>query len=164
MSNLVSKKIADMKKKSLIKECLKNPEKPISHAVGDSEEIQAHPLIKDGELKGFNMFVSDVNDSLRPFDDPFDDGTKDNNFLSVDEYIKFSEKLKKEMIEAIKEQIKDAANEWLDEGSKLGESRNKFARSIDKKLGTHLEEKELGKSLKMVEKFVSDKLLGKIND
>ena len=165
MSNLISKKLDKMRKKSIINDCLKNPNEPIRHFINGSEEIHARPLVEDGELKGFNIFIFDKNQNKSmPFDDPLRDGSRDDNFLSADEYIKFCDKINKERVELYKEIIKDATNEWLDEGSKLEERRQEFAQKIDEKLGTNLEGKKLAKPLKIIEKVVSDKLFGKVNE
>ncbi len=48
--------------------------------------------------------------------------------------------------------------------NKLANLRKKIAHNIDKTLGTNLEEKKLVKPLKKIEKFVSDKLFGKVNE
>ena len=182
MTNLISKKFAEMKKKSIIKECLENPEKPIQHVVwnytGDDyghctrQTIDALPIVENGEVKGFNMFVwnKEYNNfgsiggvKCQPYN--VKDG---NNFLSVDDYVEFSDKLEKKIfkqrIERTKEGVKEATKELLDEGNKLERTRKKLAHSVDEKLGTNLEKKKIGKSLKLVEKCVSDILLGKVKD
>ena len=48
--------------------------------------------------------------------------------------------------------------------SRLATLRKKITHGLDKTLGTKLEEKKLAKPLKKIEKVVSDKLFGKVND
>lgn len=48
--------------------------------------------------------------------------------------------------------------------NKLATLRKKIAHKIDETLGTNLEEKKLVKPLKKIEKAVSDKLFGKVNE
>lgn len=48
--------------------------------------------------------------------------------------------------------------------NKLATLRKKITHGLDKTLGTKLEEKKLAKPLKKIEKVVSDKLFGKVND
>ena len=48
--------------------------------------------------------------------------------------------------------------------SRLATLRKKIAHGLDKTLGTKLEEKKLAKPLKKIEKAVSDKLFGKVNE
>ena len=48
--------------------------------------------------------------------------------------------------------------------SKLAALRKRIAHGIDEKLGTKIEEKKLPKPLKKLEKAVSDRLFGKVNE
>ena len=48
--------------------------------------------------------------------------------------------------------------------SKLAILRKKIAHDIDETLGTHFEEKKIAKPLRKIEKIVSDKLFGKVNE
>lgn len=48
--------------------------------------------------------------------------------------------------------------------NKLATLRKKITHGLDKTLGTKLEEKKMAKPLKKIEKVVSDKLFGKVND
>lgn len=48
--------------------------------------------------------------------------------------------------------------------NKLATLRKKIAHDIDETLGTHLEEKKIAKPIKKIEKAVSDKLFGKVNE
>lgn len=48
--------------------------------------------------------------------------------------------------------------------NKLSILRKKIAHDIDETLGTHLEEKKIVKPIKKIEKAVSDKLFGKVNE
>jgi hypothetical protein len=48
--------------------------------------------------------------------------------------------------------------------SRLATLRKKIAHGVDETLGTHLEEKKIAKPIKKIEKAVSDKLFGKVNE
>lgn len=48
--------------------------------------------------------------------------------------------------------------------NKLATLRKKIAHDIDETLGTHLEEKKIAKPIKKIEKVISDKLFGKVNE
>ena len=48
--------------------------------------------------------------------------------------------------------------------SRLATLRKKISHDIDETLGTHLEEKKIAKPIKKIEKAVSDKLFGKVNE
>ena len=61
-----------------------------------------------------------------------------------------------------KEKQKHAKERCLD--SKLAILRNKIAKGIDADLATKFEEVKLAKPLKKIEKFISDKLFGKVNE
>ena len=61
-----------------------------------------------------------------------------------------------------KDEQKHAKERCLD--SKLAILRNKIAKGIDADLATKFEEVKLVKPLKKIEKFISDKLFGKVNE
>lgn len=46
----------------------------------------------------------------------------------------------------------------------LAKLRNKLAKKVDNVLGTHLEDKKIAKPIKKIEKAVSDKLFGRVNE
>ena len=131
------------------------------------------PVFKEGKLEGFNMmtfskFYDETGSGFRSADEKYNDTQGNQIFMTVDEYFKFYKEHEQKdgrlvpLLNKAEEQNK-IENEVLN-SNHLAKVRNRLAKSIDNVLGTNLEEKKIAKPIKKIEKAVSDKLFGKINE
>lgn len=164
-------------KQKLVEDFEKNGRKETSYSIiehGDSREFfYGVPVMENGKLQGFNMMKFDkiydeIGCGFSGKHVPYTDEKGQQIFMSVDNYYNFYKELEQQdgRFGAVYHKAREEAiaeNTALNH-SKLGMLRNRLAKGVDKTLGTKLEEKKLAKPLKKIEKFVSDKLFGKVKD
>lgn len=125
----------------------------------DVIEVGFHKDGKRGPLytfsKGKLCMVKKYNDNAFP--DEYEEGSKE--FAA---YKKDAPDCKKAF--AVFKEVRQAVFAKEVASNKLATLRKKIAHDIDETLGTKLEEKKIAKPLKKIEKAVSDKLFGKVNE
>lgn len=145
------------------------------------------PVLKEGKLEGFNMmtfskFYDETGRGFRSDDRKYNDTEGNQIFMTVDEYFKFykEHEQKDERLGILLKKVKEhnkIENEVLN-NSKLAQVRNKLARFADKVAKTTGTEKfvqkftdgkkiadvKISPKIMAIEKKISDKLFGKVNE
>ena len=128
----------------------------------------ALPVVKfkgngDSSNKMFAIARKQLISSFSDLRNEIDKQEKEQKLQKKQKNIETDRKVEKEASEflALKPSFDVKEN---DVSNKLSTLRKKIAHGIDETLGTHLEEKKIAKPLKKIEKAVSDKLFGKVNE
>lgn len=134
-----------------------------------------------GQLNNFNAIYTEWNDNQKFIPIPEDLDLSDTNAIRyelrnnsviahfMDKYVIVKPEEKQSYLDFVKSQpncdkdeLARAKRRCID--NKLAILRNKFVRQFDEGWGTSLEEKKLATPLKKIEKFISDKLFGKVKE
>ena len=145
------------------------------------------PVLKEGKLEGFNMmtfskFYDETGRGFRSDDRKYNDTEGNQIFMTVDEYFKFykEHEQKDERLGVLLKKAKEhnkIENEVLN-NSKLAQVRNKLAKFADKVAETTGTEKivqkitggknfadvKISPKITAIEKKISDRLFGKVNE
>ena len=145
------------------------------------------PVLKEGKLEGFNMmtfskFYDETGRGFRSDDRKYNDTEGNQIFMTVDEYFKFykEHEQKDERLGVLLKKAKEhnkIENEVLN-NSKLAKVRNKLAKIADRiaeatgtekivqKItdGKKIADVEISPKITAIEKKISDRLFGKVNE
>ena len=176
MVELINEKMKELRKKVLIKNFEEKGETETLAYREDLENGNCRFIYgcavgdDKGKLQGFNLeaydkYYDDFGScgSSKPYPYCVSEG---KSFLSVDEYVEFIDKIagkdgRAGVILAENSLAEEAIDNIISEGCKLADIRKKIARTTDKILGTNTESKNVRKKVALVEKIISDAVLGK---
>ncbi len=172
-----TQKVRQLEKQQLINDFEKGGRTETDYSIEEHKNrrdfFYGVPVFEHGKLKGFNMMTfsksyDDMGLSSRSDDKKYEDKEGRQVFMDVDEYFKFYKEHEEKdgrpgaLLRKTKEQYK--IENFVLNNSKLGKLRNKLAKKIDSILGTNLKDKKIAKPIKKIEKAVSNKLFGKVNE